>query len=476
MIPHFEHQIRLFEETKDLPAHALFWEQGTGKTRTALDTITYLFEQGNIDGALVVAPNDVHRAWIEDQLPQFAPSLEGFFWTSSKASSLSHERMIGRLYESRRPIMAMGYDGFMTVRGRTFAKRFFKDRRAILILDESTAIKTPKTKVARALVNAGTWVAYRRVMTGTPITNAPWDVWSSIKFLDPTFWPRKGLGSTEAFRVQFAEWEEGKMRDGNGRLRTYPKLIGYRNLERLHEYLSEISSRVLKENVLDLPPKLFSKRHFELSPEQREVYDQLRDEFRAWVNGHLYETTHALTRMLRLAQVAAGYLPSPNENEPAIPIGKKNPRLNVLESAVAEIGHQAIINARFNADVDSILALLGSRAVRFDGRDNSDERARAKATFLAGDVQFFVTKPAVSGTGHTFTNAKTILYYTNDFSLENRLQSEDRAHRAGQTNPVSYLDFVAIDTIDELVVSTLLRKESIASLITNGTLNWKEWL
>lgn len=477
MLAPFKHQAEVLDQSKDMASFAVFWEQGTGKTRLTLDSIRYQREQGNIDAALIIAPTDVHRAWIEDELPKWAPDFEGHFWTSSKATTIAHKQMVRRVFDDAPfPVMALGYDGFMTEKGKAFCRSFFKKRRVFMVLDEATAIKTPGAKRSMSLVNAGRWVPYRRILTGTPITTAPWNVWSMVKFLDPTFWPSKGIHTPAEFRSFFGVWEKGQfMKDGQ--LREYPKLVTYRNLGILHDWLDEISSRVLKTDVFDLPPKLYVKRYFEMTPEQRRVYRELEKESLTLLrNGELVTVQHKLTLLLRFQQITSNYLPTGKDGEMTILDPKRNPRLDALASAVEEIGHQAIIFARFNLDVDQILDLLKGKSVRYDGLVGSDGRARNKAAFLAGDpkAQFFVTKASVSGKGHTFVNAHSCLYYNNSFSLEDRLQSEDRLHRAGQTHAVNYTDLVCPGTVDVKIVSTLRNKLTLAAKIQGDDL--KEWI
>lgn len=475
MKPLFKHQEEVLERSKELVAFAIFWEQGTGKTRLALDSIRYQRSEGAIDAALIIAPNDVHRAWIEDEIPEWAPDFmdESYFWTSSKATTKAHRQMIEHVInDAVFPVMAIGYDGFMTAKGKEFCRRFFKKRRTYMVLDEASAIKTPAAKRSMSLVNAGRWVPFRRIMTGTPITTAPWNVWSMIKFLDPGFWPSKGIHTPTEFRTFFGVWEKGFYKNKKGELEEYPKCTGYRNLEILHQWLDEVSSRVEKSEVFDLPPKLYSTRYFEMTPEQSKAYRELKAYAMTILGDRLVTVAHKLTLLLRFSQILSNYLPTGDENE-LVQLGKRNPRLETLEAAIEEIGHQAIVFARFDLDVDKILNLLKGNSVRYDGRVGSDERARNKAAFLAGDVQFFVSKAAVQK-GHTFVNAKTCVYYNNSFSLEDRLQSEDRIHRAGQDVAVNYIDIVCPETIDVHVVETLRAKKNLAGQIQGD--NLREWI
>ncbi len=473
----FKHQGELWERTRDLAHYALFWEQGTGKTKPTIDTAGHLFERGEIDTLLVLAPNGVHLNWLTDELPKHMPDalLESsyrFGWQSKRATTKKHQRAAeGALKHRGLVVVAMAYDAIVTARGKAFAKALLTKRKCFYVLDESARIKTPGAKRTKTVVASGKHAAYRRILTGTPISNNPFDVYSQMRFLDPDFWKPHGLGSFEAFKTFFGVWEEGY----NGKTdQRYKVLSHFRNLELLKRMLQEHSSRVTKDDVLDLPPKLYSKRYHDLTPEQGRLYRELRDEFETeLLNGDVIEVPLALVRLLRLQQVVCGYIPS-EDGERMHRISESNPRADLLADVLEDIPHAAIIWARFKLDIDLIMDVVGDRGVRYDGQVEDDDRLKAKQAFQNGDAQFFVATPDTAGEGLTLTQARTVIYYSNGFKLSARLQSEDRAHRIGQEHPVQYIDFVAPDTVDEHIVEALRNKQQIASLVMGDRL--KEWL
>jgi SNF2 family DNA or RNA helicase len=226
--------------------------------------------------------------------------------------------------------------------------------------------------------------------------------------------------------------------------------------------------------VLDLPPKLYSKRYFDLTPEQQRVYVEIKTEALTLLDtGDVVTAPLIITRLLRMQQVTCGYVPTDDGHVEQM-IGDKNPRLDTLVELCEGLAHPAIIWAKFRKDIDLIMEKLGDKAVRYDGQTSDDERAEAKRRFQTGDVQFFVANPAAGSTGLTLTAARTVIYYNNSFKLVDRLQSEDRAHRAGQTFPVDYIDIVAPNTVDVAIVNALRSKVNIAAEITGD--NLKEWL
>ncbi len=486
----FKHQARFVRAHWDDPFYALHWEQGTGKTKALLDNATKLHKRGEIDGVLVVAPNGVHRNWVTDEIPLHATNMHGAFFTSGKAKTQKHKRMMNAALESDFPLIAMSFEGFMTKAGTDYAKKFFKNRKVMFIVDESTGIKTPGAKRTKRIVAAGKLVEYRRNATGTPVANSPLDIYSQFLFLDQNFWKARGFSNYYVFKNYFGIWVKGVNKQQGGR--EFQHCVGFRNLEELHEMIAPYASRVTKDEVLDLEPKLYSKRYFELTKEQRRVYGELKDQAITFVDKYDAERERVLTeggtpdplivaaplaivRLLRLHQVTSGYLPADDEDEETmVPLGTSNPRLECLMTLLEEVPHSAIIWARFRHDIDLIMERLGERAVRYDGKVNDEDRAKNKAAFNAGDAQFFVGNPAAGGKGLTLITARTVIYYNNDFRLENRLQSEDRAHRIGQKYPVNVVDIIAPDTVDEHIVKALRNKVNVARVVTGD--NLKEWI
>lgn len=469
------HQQELFARTRDVNSHGVFWDPGVGKTKPTIDTAAWLYARGEVNGLLVVAPNGVHRNWVSDELPAHLPlsreEYDAHVYHAGRAGTRSAAMGLDGVLRSRGlAVLVMSYDAFITDRGRAAARAFLERRRTLMVADESTRIKTPGAKRTKMVIAAGRLAPYRRILTGTPIVNSPFDVYSQVRFLEPDYWKARGMGTFLAFQAEFGVF---KMFQAGGR--SYTKVVAYKRLEQLSELLQPISSRLAKDDVLDLPPKVYQRRYFEMTPTQRRVYTDLRDTFIAQLaDGSEVTAPLAIVRLTRLHQVSCGYVPS-DETRDIQSIPGPNPRLQLLSEIAEDLPHKTIIWARFRRDLDLICELLGNRAVRYDGSTTTAERPRAIERFRTDpDVQFFVANPAAIGTGVTLTEAKTVIYYNNSFSLEQRLQSEDRAHRIGQTSSVNYIDLIGEDTVDERIVAALRSKYDIATLVNGDTL--REWL
>lgn len=487
----FAHQKEVFEASRDRKSFAILWEQGTGKSKLAIDTAAYLYEKGEIDAILVLAPGGAHQNWIHNEFPAHLPKRVARFadshaYLSPRATTGWHKKRCAQiLHHDGLAIMAMPYSGFTTAAGKLWAKEFLKKRKVFYVIDEAHRIKEPSAKRTKLVVASGKLAEYKRVLTGTPIANGPFDVYTQLRFLDPEYWKRLGMASYASFKTQFGIWEKPYASA------QYEVLLAYRNLDELQGLIEDMSSRVTKDEVLDLPPKLYSKRYVDLSPQQARLYKELKDECTATLeSGYIVEAVLPIVRLLRYRQVLCGYLPTEEgSDEPVQSLPGPNPRLEALMDICQGLPpmvkgaspHKAIIWACFTKDIDNICEALmedkeAGAPVRYDGKVNDEERLEAIKAFQDPDspVQFFVANPQAASESLTLHAARTVVYYSSGFSLTERQQSEDRAHRIGQEHPVNYIDIVARGTVDEHIIKSLVNKRDIASFITQDEL--KEWL
>ena len=476
-----QHQREWLEKHADDIAHAIHFEQGTGKTKLAIDNIAYLYQTSKIDGALIIAPPGIDLNWMLDEIPTHLPddvrAVSRFMrFIGGSSGTKWHQAEVKFVREHHGLAwMFMTYDSFMTLNGKEAALKFLEKRKAFYLLDESTRIKTPAAKRTQRIVRTSHRAKYRRTMTGTPMPNGAFDIYKQIEFLDPTFWEKRGWPSIVEFRTHFGQYDEEakvnrvRLPNGDVKIVEYKNLLGYRNLEQLNEILKEISSRVLKKDVLDLPPKIYQSRWFEMQPKQRELYNQMKDEFKIWLDEQTLVTANlAMVRMLRLQQISCGYLPT-GIDEPVHMIPGSNPRLELLEEVIEDFNDKMIIWSRYRLDIDLISDMLrtkrSNKFVVYDGRTTSDELTRAKEEFQRGEAQFFISNPAKGAEGLTLHAAKATTYYSNSFNLNHRLQSEDRAHRDGLKHPANYIDLLGKGTIDPQILYNLCGKMETSSIV-----------
>jgi SNF2 family DNA or RNA helicase len=391
----FPHQREILEKTRDLQAYALFWEMGVAKTKPVLDTIGHLYCSGEINGAVVLAPKAVAPNWVNDEMPEHL-GIEAvvFLWDTSKANGKGYQQKLQEFLATppnELAILVMSYDAIMTERkagtvrgvlkGREAAKKLLLDRRCMMVLDESARIKGPDTKRTKRVLAAGKHAKYRRIMTGTPVANSPFDVYTQLRFLDPDIWKRIGCGSYAAFKAMFGVWVE-HVRNDNGQ--KFQTLVDFQNLAILNKIVDEWGSRLLLEDVLDLPPKSYEKRTFVMAPAQRKLYDELKKEFIVWLdNGDIISAPLAITRMLRLQQVTSGYCPTDDGSVVRI---EPNARLSCLMDTLEDVPHQALVWGKFQDDIDQISEAIGlDNCVVYDGRVSQVDREERRRAFKRGD-------------------------------------------------------------------------------------------
>jgi SNF2 family DNA or RNA helicase len=365
-------------------------------------------------------------------------------------------------------ILVMNVEAFSTDKGVKFASKFLNSHKVLMAIDESTTIKTPTAKRTKNIIGLGKYAKYRRIMTGSPVTKNPLDLYTQCEFLDPYL---LDFTSYYAFRNRYAEMKTMHLRG-----RSIQVVDEFKNLAELSESLQKFSYRVLKEDCLDLPPKNFTKRHIILTSDQRKIYEQMKKSAMAVLNGKVTSTMTVLTQLMRLHQITCGHFTADDGSTQLIP----NNRITELMSVLEEIEGKAIIWANYQRDVTQIIKAISDEygpgsVVDYYGLTPQEERQENIKRFQNGDAcRFIVGTTQTGGYGITLTKANTVIYYSNGYDLEKRLQSEDRAHRIGQNKKVTYVDLICEDTVDEKIVKALRDKINIASEVLGEEL--KAWI
>lgn len=472
----YEHQREVFLRSRDLEEFALLMGMGTGKTKVTIDTAAHNYSIGKIDCLIVIAPNGVHRNWVSREIPTHMPEWTNYkaaIWASymRKKEEAAVEELFDVDFKGLR-IISLNIEAFKdstTCKAARIVRKLCLAFNVMMVVDESSKIKTPGAKRTKAIIILGKQAVMRRILTGTPVTNSPLDIFSQFRFLGNAL----GFDNFYSFKHYFAEWEqERNFRTGQ----RYEVCKGYRNLDELTEIIDEHGFRITKEECLDLPDKIYQTRYVELTPKQRKAYNDISDRSLIEMeDGSEMSIANVLTKALRLQQVVGGFLPK-EEFAPAEPIEDKNPRIDCLVDLLEETEGKVIIWARFRAELaaieDALRKAYGREAVvSYHGGVGKEDREHNMDTFQdpKSPVRFFVGQPHSGGYGLTLHAATTVVYFSNDFSLEARLQSEDRAHRIGQHHPVLYVDLECLGTIDTKIIEALRGKKSLADLITRDS-------
>lgn len=470
----FDHQRDAFVASYNQLNYAYFMEMGCGKSKVLIDNMAWLYENGEIDTAVIVAPKGVYRNWVLKEIPAHLPDrIEHrlFTWRASpnktQKKELEEATIIGG-HDGLR-ILVVNVEAFATEKIMRYLRTFLNDSHFLLAVDESTTIKNPKAKRTKQLTAVGKAATYKRILTGSPVTKSPMDLYAQCTFLGDDL-----LGFTNYYAYQNRYAVTRRQRMG---AHSFEQIIGYKNMPELADKLRTFSSRVLKKDCLDLPEKTYTARYVSLSPEQARHYTTLKNYALAVLEEGQVTAPQVMTQLVRLQQLLCGYLVTDDGETVEVP----SRRMDALMDTIEEMDGKIIIWSRFRNDIARITEALkkkyGENAAGSYYGDTSDEdREKLVANFSdpEHETRFFIGNPATAGYGLTLVSASNVIYYANDFNLETRVQSEDRCHRIGQTKAVTYVDLISEGTVDEHIVKTLTKKIDLAGAALGEEV--KEWL
>jgi len=468
----FAHQLKALEMSWDKKVFAYFMEMGTGKSKVLIDNMSMLYDKGLINGALIIAPKGVYKNWFDSEIPTHMPDhieKKMVLWESSAGKS--KEKELNTLFQSDHDfhILIMNVESLSTKKGKQFAFRFLNCHKSLMAIDESTTIKNPSAIRTKNIIGLGDKVSYKRILTGSPVTKSPLDLFTQCYFLDPWLLDHQ---SYYTFKTRYAITKQINV---SGRMVHI--VVGYRNLGELSDKLKPFSHRVLKDDCLDLPPKTYMKRTIQLSEEQSKVYKQMKEIALATLNGKLVTTHNVITQLMRLHQITCGHFKSDDGQTQKI----ASNRLDELMDVLSEMEGKAVIWAHYRYDIEVIVEAIkkeygDNSVVTYYGDTSTEDRQKAIKLIQdpKSEVRFIVGTPQTGGYGITLTGASTMIYYSNGYDLEKRQQSEARIDRIGQEKPMTYIDIIAEGTVDEKIVKALRTKVDIATQIMGEEL--KEWI
>ncbi len=470
----FDHQFAALRNGMQRKEFGYFMEMGTGKSKVLIDNMGMLYLNGQIDFALVLAPKGVYRNWVTKEIPEHMSDdvpHRVIRWIASPNKKQQEEMRSVKDKFDGLTIFVMNIEAFSTLKGQKAGDWMARalGPNGLIAVDESTTIKNHKAKRTKSLLKIAQGFKYRRLLTGSPITKSPLDIFSQTEFLRPGL---LGYDSFYAFQGRYAVLQRRTMG-----AHSFQQVLGYRNLDELTRNIDTFSYRVLKKDCLDLPDKIYTARYVTLTDEQIDMYNALKNEAMIWFeDGELVSAPAVITQMLRIQQVLSGHLKT---DDGEMRYFKSN-RMDALKEIMDEHDGKAIIWSRFRHDIVEITKMLNKEygegcAAAYYGDTTDDQRNRIVQDFQRDTkLKYFVGNPATAGYGLTLTEANLVVYYANDFNLETRIQSEDRAHRIGQKNNVTYIDLISEGTIDEKIVEALRAKIDIGAKVLGEQA--REWL
>jgi len=468
----YAHQIKALELSWDKPYYAYFMEMGTGKSKVLIDNIAMLYDEGKINGVLIISPKGVYKNWHDGEIPTHLPNhidQTSVLWQAM--INQKQQKELDKLFTTGEDlhILNMNVEALSTKKGVEFAAKFLRCHRTMMAIDESTTIKNPDAKRTKHICSLGEHAAYKRILTGSPVTKSPLDLYKQCEFLK-----KELLGHTSyyTFRTRYAV-----MKTANFGGKSVQIVTGYQHLPELSEKLKSFSYRVLKEDCLDLPPKTFVKRLVTLTPDQKKLYLQMKNLALAQMDGKMMTTATVMTQLMRLQQITCGHFTADDGTTQDVDSNRLPELMNVLEETEGKV----VIWAHWQRDVNRIIREVSKKFgensfVDYYGLTPMGERQSNINKFQDPNspVRFFIGTTQTGGYGITLTAASTMVYYSNGYDLEKRQQSEARIDRIGQHYPMTYIDIYCENTVDARIVKALKKKVNIASQIMGEEL--KDWI
>jgi len=468
----YAHQLEALKQAYNKEYYAFFMEMGTGKSKVLIDEIGGYFLQGKIDSALIIAPKGVYRNWergeIPTHLPDEIPHTIATWRAPSEMTKDDKKKLKDIIYPNGKlRILLMNIEALSGSVGIKYVTQFLHRNRTLLAIDESTTIKTPTASRTKNAIKISKLAKIRRIMTGSPVTKNPLDVYAQLEFLSPNI-TRQNYW---AFKSRYAV-----MVRRNFGTRSTNLVVGFQRLPELNTIIDQYTYRVLKEDCLDLPEKIYTTRTISLTSEQVKAYEEMRRFNITEMDGKTMTSLSTLAALIRLHQITCGHVTFDDGDTKEIKSNRMNELLNVLD----EVDGKVIIWANYRFDIKKIQQTLsekfGSDSVATyygDTKDRDRQDIVEKFQDKNSSLKYFVGNPSTGGYGLTLTAAHTVVYYSNSYDLEKRMQSEDRAHRIGQVNKVTYVDMIAEGTVDEKIVRSLRSKIDIASEVMGEDVkNW----
>jgi SNF2 family DNA or RNA helicase len=468
------------------PGFAFFMEMRTGKTKTVLDEFGELEASGEIKHLLVIAPAGVYRTWepaIEEHLADSLRRRVKVLRWESKASPDGRWQITRAAVTEGVKIFLVNIEALSTVpAAQKVVAQFIKRYPTMVVVDESTTIKNFKANRTKFCLAAAKHpnAKVRRILSGLPTPQGPLDIFTQMFFLDPNilrFTTGKTLSQNfYSFRHRYAVLK--KIRGPGGRI--IDTVAGYQNLDELKARMKPYAYRVKRSQCHVELPAIYYRRDVAMTKAQETAYDAMRTQMRVELNNTESVTAAiVLVQLLRLHQICCGHLTSKdaegNNKITNLPENRTAEMLNVL----AEHEGKAIIWTAYDADVHKITAALeetygeGSVA-RFWGGNRNTREDEEKRFLNDPQCRFMVSTAASGGRGRTWTIADLVIYHSNTFSLEHRMQSEERPQAIGRTTPIAYVDLSCYGTVEDKILHTLRTKMKLSDAVTGD--KWKEWV
>jgi len=458
------YQLKGLDHAWNKSTFAFYMDMGTGKTKTSLDLFAAYFMDAKVDRVLIVTKFSTRKNWEREVLIHCPMECDTMILDTGKPKAFEEWNTTT---DGRLKFLIVGTESLAAGGAVHLAQKYVDcSTRVGIIVDEAHMIKNHSAVRSKNCVKLGKSANYKVIMTGTPVANGPMDIFMQFEFLDPNI---IGIGDFYSFRNRYAIM--GGYEDR--------QVVGYQNMEELIELISPFIYQVRKSEVLtELPPKVYQTREVQLTDEQKRLYKDIAKRDKAVSGDQGITVKTVLERMLRLQEIAGGIITF--ERNPSLydsakfthnRIAGKNPKVEELLAIAEENDASTIVWCRFIEEIRMVCEALRERyghdsVVEIHGGVSENDRDHnVQNLFQTGKARFLVGNAATGGVGLNMTRAELVVYYSNSFSFTDREQSEDRAHRIGQTRSVTYIDIIAESTVDAAVTQALREKKDVSEFV-----------
>ncbi len=471
----YKHQLEAARLLAEHDQFALLAEMGAGKSRMIALDFEYKIQHQGLQNLLIVAPSGAYRNW-EGELnrwvsPDIMKTVRLLTWISGKTKPKDLADFI-KIADGRPKVLLMNVEALSrVVAAREGVEKFLASAPTMWVIDESQSIKAPGSQRTKFILSVASQAKWRRILTGMVAPENPLNVYSQFQFLDSDI---LGFRSFFAFRARYSITKKVDFKNGR---RPVEIVVGYRNLEELQRSIAKRSFRVRTSDVVDLPPRIYMPmRHVDLTPEQDRAYKEMKKLAMTEINGQFVTAQIAATVLSKLHSILCGHVTDENGNVHDLPSYRVDSLLELLD----DHSGKAIIWAPYPRFLEKIAKALEEEygpesTVRFWGATSNEDRQTGKVRFQEDPkCRWFVSNQSVGGEGNTLTAATLVVYAANSWKNSERQQSEARAHRIGQTQPVTYVDLGCAGSMEERLVQALRNKADLAALISGDRI--REWI
>lgn len=463
----YSHQLYELETHGLDKARGLLWQMRTGKSKTIIDTACMLYQEVEIDAVLLFAPNKVHNNWIKNELPLHhwdnIPRI-CYAW-NTKAVKLPQQE---RTFKAAMNTSGLAWFAFASATMtredvRKYVATVINNRQVLVVFDESHDYRTPGSKRSVMARHVARECKYRRILTGTSVTNSPLHAWGQLELLEPGGSGFKKYGGMDGFKSYYTDASIGGY---------YDQTVSFKNLDELEDTIKSHCTIIKREDCSELPDIVHRTRHIELTQEQQRIYKEIVAQFWAEVNQENIFFNAGTVKILKLQQVCSGFIVDKYGDYHSIPGG--NPRIDALIDELSMTDGKTIVWCTFQRDLDLVATALTKERYKFlqyHGRTKDADKEYASQAFRPeseNEYQVFLGQPAAGGTGLNLGACDNIIWFTHTFNAITREQANERATRIGGKN-IQIVDLVAPGA-DEYILETLANKQSVADRLTKSNM------